>query len=98
QRGHDEMVKAALPVKLRTRFDQLLAAIPPGMADLAAVMTAYRAACERSADRAALLFGGDPAVIVALAAARGDRPAHLISALAQPGWLPLRTRLGLGVR
>jgi tetratricopeptide (TPR) repeat protein len=94
QRGHDEMVKAALPVKLRTRFEQLLAAIAPGALDLAA----YRAACERSADRAALLLGGDPAVIAALAAARGDRHTHLISAIAQPGWLPLRARLGLGVR
>ena len=73
-------------------------AIAPGTTDLAAVLAAYRAACERSADRAALLLGGDPAVIVALAAARGDRPAHLISAIAQPGWLPLRARLGLGVR
>jgi hypothetical protein len=98
QRGHDDMVKAALPVKLRTRFDQLLAVTAPGATDLAAVLVAHRAACERSADRAALLLGGDPAVIAALAAARGDRPAHLISAIAQPGWLPLRARLGLGVR
>ena len=98
QRGHDDMVKAALPVKLRARFDQLLAAIAPGATDLAAALAGYRAACERSADRAALLLGGDPAVIAALAAARGDRPAHLISAIAQPGWLPLRARLGLGVR
>jgi len=25
-------------------------------------------------------------------------PAHLISAIAQPGWLTLRVRLGVGVR
>jgi tetratricopeptide (TPR) repeat protein len=98
QRGHDDMVKAALPVKLRTRFEQLIAAIAPGATDLAADLAAYRTACERSADRAALLLGGDPAVIVAVAAARGERHAHLISAIAQPGWLPLRARLGLGVR
>jgi hypothetical protein len=98
QRGHDDMVKAALPVKLRTRFEQLIAAIAPGATDLAADLAAYRAACERSADRAALLLGGDPAVIAAVAAARGERHAHLISAIAQPGWLPLRARLGLGVR
>lgn len=94
QRGHDEMVKAALPVKLRGRFDQLLAAVAPAALDIAA----YRAAAERSADRAALLLGGDPATIAGHAAARGDGHAHLISAIAQPGWLPLRSRLGLGVR
>ncbi|HEX3761526.1 MAG TPA: hypothetical protein VHW23_22670, partial [Kofleriaceae bacterium] len=106
QRGHDDMVKAALPVKLRTRFEQLLAAFAPGAndrsgdlsGDLSGALAAYRAACERSADRAALLLGGDPAVIAALAAARGDGHAHLIAAIAQPGWLPLRARLGLGVR
>ncbi|HMG56131.1 MAG TPA: hypothetical protein VK601_21680, partial [Kofleriaceae bacterium] len=94
QRGHDDMVKAALPVKLRTRFEQLLAAVPPPALDIAA----YRTACERSADRAALLLGGDPAAIAAHATSRGDGCAHLISAIAQPGWLALRTRLGLGVR
>jgi tetratricopeptide (TPR) repeat protein len=98
QRGHDDMVKAALPVKLRARFDQLLAAAAPAATDLPALLATYRTACERSADRAALLLGGDPTVIVAIAAARGDRPTHLISAIAQPGWLPLRARLGLGVR
>jgi hypothetical protein len=30
--------------------------------------------------------------------ARGDRPAHLVSAIAHPQWLALRSRLGLGVR
>src|SRR5262249_35106184 len=29
QRGHDDMVKAALPVKIRARFEQLLAELPP---------------------------------------------------------------------
>jgi tetratricopeptide (TPR) repeat protein len=94
QRGHGDMVKAALPVRLRGRFEQLLAGVSPAALDLAR----YRAACERSADRAALLVGGDPVTIAALAAARGDGHGHLIAALAQPGWLPLRTRLGLGVR
>ena len=98
QRGHDDMVKAALPVRLRTRFEQLLAGLPPEATDLAHYLARYRAACERGADRAALLVGGDPATIASLAAARGEGHGHLITALAHPGWLPLRTRLGLGVR
>jgi hypothetical protein len=93
QRGHDDMVKAQLPVKVRTRLELLLAAASPAVLDV----TSYRAACERAADRAALLLGGDPAAIVAIAAARGDGCSHLISAIAQPGWLALRARLGLGV-
>jgi hypothetical protein len=94
QRGHDEMVRAALSVKIRGRLEQLLATVSPGALDV----RRYLAACERSADRAALLLGGDPRVIAGLAAARGEAHDHLISAVAQPGWLPLRARLGLGVR
>jgi tetratricopeptide (TPR) repeat protein len=94
QRGHDDMVKAALPVKHRTRFTELLAALAPAALDPAH----HRAASERSADRAALLLGGDPPTIAALAAARGAGTVHLISAIAQPGWLPLRAKLGLGPR
>ncbi|HEU4726643.1 MAG TPA: hypothetical protein VFT22_02105, partial [Kofleriaceae bacterium] len=94
QRGHDEMVKAALPVKVRARLEQLLASVPPEALDIAR----YRAAGGRTADRAALLLGGDPGVIVGLAAARGEPPDHLIAAIAQPSWLAVRARLGLGVR
>jgi tetratricopeptide (TPR) repeat protein len=94
QRGHDEMVRAALSVKLRARFEQLLAEVSPAVLDV----RRYRAACERSADRAALLLDGDPRIIAELATARGEGHEHLISALAHPQWLPLRTRLGLGVR
>jgi hypothetical protein len=94
QRGVDDMIKAVLPVKVRGRLEQLLAGLPATSLDVAR----YLAACERSADRAALLLGGDPKVIVERAAARGERHAHLVSAIAQPGWLALRTRLGLGVR
>ncbi|TMQ19167.1 MAG: tetratricopeptide repeat protein, partial [Deltaproteobacteria bacterium] len=93
QRGHDDMVKAALPVKVRTRLEQLLAGVAPSALDV----PRYQAACERSADRAALLLGGDPAAIARLAVSRGDTVSHLISAIAQTGWLPLRSRLGLGV-
>jgi len=56
------------------------------------------AASERTADRAALLLGGDPKTIVAAATGRGVSPKHLISALGQTGWLPLRAKLGVGVR
>jgi len=94
QRGHDEMVRAALPVKVRTRLEQLLAGVSSAVLDV----RRYRAACERSADRAALLLDGDPRTIADLATARGEGHDHLISAIAQPAWLPLRTRLGLGVR
>ncbi|HEX7843979.1 MAG TPA: hypothetical protein VF469_41175, partial [Kofleriaceae bacterium] len=96
QRGHDDMVKAALPVKIRSRFEQLLTQVSPAALDLDA-LRGYRAAAERTADRAALLLGGEPATIARLATARREGHAHLISAIAQPGWLPLRARLGLGV-
>ncbi len=94
QRGHDELVKAALSVKLRTRLEQVLAS----MSLLALDVRNYLAACERTADRAALLLGGDAKTIIDLATARGATPHHLISALGQPGWLALRTKLGIGVR
>ncbi|MGN6104090.1 MAG: tetratricopeptide repeat protein [Kofleriaceae bacterium] len=91
QRGHDEMVKAALSVKLRTRLEQLLAGVPPGALDVAR----YLAASQRTADRAALLLGGDPATIVRQCAARGEPLGHLIAAIAAPAWQALRARLGL---
>jgi hypothetical protein len=94
QRGHDEMVKAALSVKIRSRLEQLLATV----AVLALDVPRYLAAAQRSADRAALLLGGDPAVVAAHAQGRGASTTHLIAAIAQPGWLPLRTKLGIGVR
>ena len=94
QRGHDELVKAALSVKIRTRLEQVLAQMSLFVLDV----RHYLAACERTADRAALLLGGDAKTIVELAAARGGTSQHLISALGQPGWLALRTKLGIGVR
>jgi tetratricopeptide (TPR) repeat protein len=94
QRGYDDLVKSALSLKLRGRLEQALAAVPPAALDI----TAYRAACHRSADRAALLLGGDPAAVAGLATARGESLAHLVSAIAQPGWVALRARLGLSAR
>ncbi|MEP6863980.1 MAG: hypothetical protein ABJE66_25355, partial [Deltaproteobacteria bacterium] len=94
QHAHDEMVKGALPVKLRTRLEQLLANLPPNALDNAR----YVAACHRDADRAALLVGGDPNVIAANAHARGETMEHLVRAVAQPGWLATRAKLGVGIR
>jgi hypothetical protein len=94
QRAHDELVRAALPVKLRGRLEQHLATVPITSLDHARLL----AALERTADRAALLVGGDPATIVARATARKAGTAHLIAAVAAPGWLALRARLGVGVR
>jgi tetratricopeptide (TPR) repeat protein len=94
QRAHDEVVRAAMPVRLRSRLEQQLAAMPAAALDPAA----YAAACQRTADRAALALGGDPRAIVAAARARGDGVAHLIRALAHSGFLALRGKLGVGVR
>ncbi|MGE5184465.1 MAG: tetratricopeptide repeat protein, partial [Acidobacteriota bacterium] len=91
QRAHDEVVKGALPVKLRTRLEGLLATLPADALDNAR----YLAHCYRSADRAALLAGGDPAVIVAAAKARGDGVDHLIRAIAHPQWMALRLKIGV---
>jgi hypothetical protein len=94
QRAHDEMVRAALSVKLRTRLEHQLATLSPAAADAAR----YTSVCQRDADRAALLVGGDPGTIVAGAVQRGDGARHLIRAIAHPGWLAFRGKLGLGVR
>jgi tetratricopeptide (TPR) repeat protein len=94
QRAHDDMVKAALPVKLRSRLEALLAGLQPAALDNAR----YLAACQRDADRAALLLGGDPAVIAAGAKARGESTQHLVRAVGQAGWLAARAKLGVGLR
>jgi tetratricopeptide (TPR) repeat protein len=94
QRAHDDAVKSAMPVKLRTRLEAVLAPMSPNALDNAR----YLAACRRDADRAALLLGGDPAVIVADAKARGESLDYLVRAVGQPGWLATRQKLGVGVR
>jgi tetratricopeptide (TPR) repeat protein len=94
QRAHDEIVKDALPVKLRTRLEQLLAPLPATALDNAK----YTATCQRTADRAALLVGGSAAAIVANIKARGETTSHLIRAIGHPQWLATRTKLGIGVR
>jgi hypothetical protein len=98
QHAHDDIVKAALPVRIRTRLEQLLAALPVDALDL----DRYRAACERIADKVGLALCGDHGAAVALVTARaGATPAaaaHLVRAVAHPDWPALRARLGLGVR
>jgi hypothetical protein len=94
QRAHDDMVKAALPVRLRTRLEQLLAGLPADALDNAR----YLQTCHRNADRAALLVGGDPTVIAATARARGDSFEHMIRAVGHPQWFAMRAKLGLGIR
>jgi hypothetical protein len=94
QRAHDEAVKGALPVKLRTRLEGLLSNMPASALDNAR----YLMVCERNADRAALLLGGDPKTIVACARARNDGVEHLIRAIGHPAWLTTRQKLGVGVR
>jgi tetratricopeptide (TPR) repeat protein len=94
QRAHDEVVRAALPVRLRTRLEQLLATVPATALEPAA----YAVHCHRTADRMALLVGGDPRAIVASVRARGDTTHHLVRALASPTFLAVRAKLGVGVR
>jgi hypothetical protein len=94
QRAHDEMVKGALPVKLRTRLEALLSAMPSSALDNAK----YLMVCERNADRAALLVGGDPSTIVRGARERNDGVEHLVRAISHPDWLATRHKLGVGVR
>jgi hypothetical protein len=54
--------------------------------------------CERNADRAALLLGGDPRAIAALVKARNDSFEHLIRGVGHPQWLATRQKLGVGMR
>jgi hypothetical protein len=94
QRAHDENVKGALPVKLRTRLEGLLSNMQSSALDNAK----YVAACERNADLAALLLGGDAQTIVNGAKARGDSTEHLIRAIGHSKWLATRAKLGVGMR
>jgi Tfp pilus assembly protein PilF len=94
QHAHDEIVRGALSVKIRTRLEQLFAAMPAASFD----PNRHAQAIQRTADRAALLLGGDPATICAIARERLEGANHMIAAIAQPAWLPLRAKLGVGVR
>jgi tetratricopeptide (TPR) repeat protein len=89
QRAFDETVKGALSVKLRTRLETFLKNLAPSALDL----TKYRAGVMRTADRAALLLGGAPSVIMANAIARGQAPGALLAAVAHSQWSVARASL-----
>jgi hypothetical protein len=88
------MVKAALSVKIRTRLEHVLSTTSLFVLDV----RHHLLACERTADRAALLVGGDAKTIAEIARSRSPNLSHLIGALGQPGWLALRAKLGVGIR
>jgi tetratricopeptide (TPR) repeat protein len=94
QPAHDELVRSALPVRLRTRFEQLLLHLAPDDLDL----DRYRAACERIADKVGLALAGDAGVAAAIVHARSGSAAHLARAVAHQEWPGLRARLGIGLR
>jgi tetratricopeptide (TPR) repeat protein len=89
QRAFDETVKGALSVRLRTRLETFLKNLAPAALDL----ERYRSAVMRTADRAALLLGGSPAVIVATAQARQQPLAPLLSTIGHPAWAGTRAAL-----
>jgi Tfp pilus assembly protein PilF len=91
QRAHDDVVRTALPVKLRGKIEGVLAQLAPGDLD----PERYLAACRRAADRAGVLLSDDMAAAVAAVRARGDSADHVVRAVTAPGWLALRTRLGV---
>ncbi len=94
QRVRDDQVRGALSVKLRQRFEQLFASIPP----LALDLRRYTAACHRVADRAGLLVSGDCAAALASAAASGAGAESIVAAVTTPAYATLRATLGVGVR
>jgi Tfp pilus assembly protein PilF len=91
QRAHDEVVRTALPVKLRGKIEAVLGQLAVGDLD----PERYLAACQRAADRAGMLLSDDPAAAVASVRARGDSVEHVVRAITAPGWIALRARLGV---
>jgi len=69
----------------------VLASLPVEALDNAKYLTH----CERSADRAALLVGGDAKVIAGVAKARGDGVQHLIRTVGHPLWMATRVKIGV---
>jgi hypothetical protein len=94
QRAYDDVVRSALPVRVRTRLEQLLATAT--LEDLN--LGRYRAACQRAADRAAMLLAPDLAAALAAVRRRGGELGHLVRLVATPGFRDARAALGLGLR
>jgi hypothetical protein len=83
-----DRLRAALPLRLRTRLSEQLAAVSPEGLDPAR----YLAACQRAADRAGLLACGQIAVAVAQAGGASSA-RHLVELAASPAYLRTRRKL-----
>ena len=83
-----ERLRAKLPVALRQRLSERLAALAPGALDAAA----YRAACDRAADRAGLIACGDVGIAIALVGGAAAAP-HLVQLASQQRYLTARRKL-----
>ncbi len=94
QRAYDEVVRSALPVRIRTRLEQALATATAADLDLAP----YRARCDRAADRVAVLLAPDITTAIGLVRQRGGELGHLVRLLCDSRTIAARARLGLGVR
>ncbi|MEZ4403769.1 MAG: tetratricopeptide repeat protein [Kofleriaceae bacterium] len=90
QRARDEALRGALPVKLRQRFEQLFAELPPTPLTL----TAHLAAVQRVATRAALLVSGDYGAALTQPNATAT---EVVRTVTDPDYVALRARLGLAV-
>jgi tetratricopeptide (TPR) repeat protein len=83
-----ERLRTKIPVALRSRLSERLAATSPADVD----PHAYRAACERAADRAGMIACGDIATAVELAGG-ATIGAHLVKLAASQRYLGVRKRL-----
>jgi hypothetical protein len=83
-----ERLRARLPVAVRQRMTERLAALAPDELD----PRAYLAACQRAADRAGLLACGDVRVAIDLAGGARAAP-HLVRLAASRRYLAVRKKL-----
>jgi tetratricopeptide (TPR) repeat protein len=83
-----ERLRSKLPVVLRKRLTEQLASLPPDALD----PVAFRAGCERAADRAGLIACGDAAIAIELAGGPQAAP-HVARLAASKSYLAVRRRL-----
>ncbi len=83
-----ERLRPRIPVALRSRLSERLATASPADVD----PYAYRAACERAADRAGMIVCGDIATAVSRAGG-ATSGAHLVKLAASQRYLGVRKRL-----
>ncbi len=95
---HDELLRTTLPVKLRSRLDEIFTDRSTRDLDV----NRYMRACNRAADRAGLLVSGSIGVAMQHAGDMTDdgrrRTRHLVALSLSPGYLALRRKLGVGVK